>query len=96
MILTLLLVALAMAAQDFLATGMTVAEAKDRALWAGTLDALNDVASRVGMVVTASIVTKQGWSREALAALGVTAGTSFVTTNVGTRFAHRLLDDSKS
>ena len=90
--LTLLAVALAMAAQDMLATGLVVAEARNLGRWAGVFDALNDVASRVGTIITAGLYVSSGWGWKTCAALAVTCLTSYFATSRGTSLAHRFFD----
>ena len=90
--LLLALVAISMAAQDTLASAMVVAEARNLARWAGLLDALNDIASRVGTIVTAGLYVRNGWGWQTLAALAVTCVTSYFATARGTAVAHRFFD----
>lgn len=86
-----------MACQDVLATSMVVAESRNLGRWAGTLDALNDFASRYGGAITAFSVLRWGlWSWQTLLLVCLTAGTSFVATSGATTLAHRLLPVPRS
>lgn len=93
MILILLgAVAVSMFFQDMLATALVVAEARNLGRWAGLFDALNDVASRVGTVITAGLYVRHGFGLFTCAALAVTCVTSYFATSRGTGLAHRFLD----
>lgn len=84
--------AVAMACQDTFGTTMMIAEARNLRRWAGSMDALNDYASRVGSVIAAGAYVKLGfWAWQTQLFLAVAAVTSYHTTSRVTGLAHRLL-----
>ncbi len=83
---------IAMGCQDTFATALTIAETRNLARWPGRMDAANDYASRIGGAVTAGAYVKHGlWAWETQVLLGLTAITSYFTTNRVTGIASRLL-----
>lgn len=86
------LTVVAMAAQDTFATAMVIAESRNLRVYPGAFDAANDYASRIGSAVTAGSYVKYGLlSYETQLLLGLTALTSYFTTNRVTGLASRLL-----
>jgi hypothetical protein len=92
MIFNCFAVVIAMICQDTFATTMVVAESRNLRRWAGTMDAANDYASRVGTCITAGAFVKTGFfSWETQLLLFLTALTSYNTTSRVTGLANRLL-----
>jgi hypothetical protein len=88
---------IAMFFQDILAVSMVIAETRNLGHWAGIFDGLNDYASRIGAAITAGAYVRHGlfaWQTQVL--LGLTAITSFSTTNKATGWAQRLLPKGKT
>lgn len=90
MTLALLWVALAMLAKDAIGTVMVVAEARGRALLAGTLDAASDAANVVSTAFGAGEIILHGWNGQAALILAVMMVTSFVATTVSVAYGRRL------
>lgn len=89
MIVTLILVALAMAVRDVLGTLLVVAEAKGRAVAAGTLDSLGDIAQTLCTVFGVGEIIVHGFGLEAGLILLVMCVTSFVTTLCATIYGRQ-------
>jgi len=89
MIVTLVLVALSMALRDVLGTLLVVAEAKGRAVAAGTLDGLGDIAQTLCTVFGVGEIIVHGFGGEAALILVVMVVTSFCTTLAATMYGRR-------
>jgi hypothetical protein len=88
--IALLLACVSMAARDCIGTFLTVAEAKGRALLAGSLDALFDIATIATTVCGAGPVIRDGLTVHALLVIGSMLIVSFVGTTCWTTLARRI------
>jgi hypothetical protein len=89
----LLYAALSMGLKDFLATMLTVAEARGRAVLAGTCDALGDLAN-IGVVLCgAGQIIEHGLDRRSWEVLAVITCVSFAGTLTWTKLATRWMPD---
>lgn len=88
--MTLILVALSMLLKDAVGTIMVVAEARGRAILAGTLDAMGDLANVLCTVFGAGEIVLHGWGWAAVEILAVMMATSFVATSLSVRWGRRL------
>jgi hypothetical protein len=85
--------ALSMALKDFLATMLTVAEARGRAVLAGTCDALGDLAN-IGVVLCgAGQLLEHGLDATSIEVLAVITAVSFCGTLTWTRLATRWMPE---
>jgi hypothetical protein len=91
--LALLWAALSMAAKDLLATLLTIAESRGRALLAASFDASNDIAALFVTVYGAGEVVLHGYTLHTISLIAVIAVTSFVGTYYWTRLGKRLMPD---
>lgn len=82
-----------MALKDMLATFLTVAEARGRAVLAGTLDALGDLANIAVVLCGAGQIIEHGMNGRSLEVLVVICCVSFCGTVVWTRLATRWMPD---
>lgn len=95
MIVTLLVVAVAMAVKDCLCTVETIAESKNRGWLAGICDGAYDIASVVCTVVGAGAIISHGFGWHAFWILLVMVTVSTFGTVLWTRIGHRLTRDTK-
>lgn len=89
--LIILLACLAMTCRDALATGLTVAEAHNRAVLAGTFDASCDLASIAVTVFGAGQVLKHGITPHTVILLAGMTVTSFFGTLCYTKLANKIM-----
>lgn len=87
----LLYAALSMGLKDFLATMLTIAEARGRALLAGTCDALGDLANIAVVLCGAGQILEHGLDGTSLEVLAVITLTSFCGTVTWTRLATKWM-----
>lgn len=90
MTLTLVAVALSMAARDAFATLLVIAEARGRAWLAGTLDAGGDLAGVASTVFGAGEIIVHGWGWPAVEVLTVMCVTSLLGTTLWTTVGARI------
>lgn len=88
--MTLLWVALAMAAKDAVGTLLVVAEAKGRPWLAGALDAAGDLAFVASTVFGAGEIIVHGWDLYAVEVLAVMCTTSLLGTAFWTRVGRTI------
>jgi hypothetical protein len=89
----LLWAALAMALKDMLAVFLTIAEARGRAVLAGTCDALGDLANIAVVLCGAGQIIEHGLDGRSLEVLVVICCVSFCGTIVWTKVGTRLMPD---
>ena len=81
-----------MIAQDFLGTGLVIAESRNLSWYPGTFDAMGDFFNRAGAALSAGSYVAHGlFAWQTLLLLGATMLTSFCTTNVSTPVMSKLL-----
>ncbi|MHB1950247.1 MAG: hypothetical protein ACYCQK_02080 [Acidiferrobacteraceae bacterium] len=88
--LTILAACLSMAVRDALATVLTVAESRGRAVLAGSMDALGDVAGLATTYFGVDALLTNGLSAHTLLLIACIAVTSFGGTVFWTRWARRI------
>lgn len=88
--LAIVVACLAMAAQDFFDTMLTVARAKGRPWLSGGLDAIGDLAKVVCVIVGAGTVIADGVTWHSVAVLAAMAVTSFFGTAADVKISRRI------
>ncbi len=88
-VLTLVLAAAAMAANDAIATLLTVAEARGLAFRASVIAAFQDVASIAKTICGALVVAANGWSWKSVAVAAVIGVTSATTAYFSVKSTNR-------
>jgi hypothetical protein len=89
----LLWAALSMGVKDMLATFLTIAEARGRAVLAGTCDALGDLANIAVVLCGAGQIIEHGLDTRSLEVLIVICCVSFAGTLTWTRLATRWMPE---
>ena len=87
---TILAAMLSMAARDCLGTYLTVAEARGRAVLAGVMDALGDLASLAVSYFGIDALITRGLDAHTILLLGCVCVTSFCGTTLWTRLARGM------
>lgn len=82
--------------QDIFGSSLVVAEARELKFWPGLFDGLGDLVSRYGVVIAAVAAVHFGlWSWQTAVLAGLTAITSFFTSNLAVGKASKLLPKSR-